>query len=105
MEDDPAVHGDGAFSSPGAFGFYPWIDSSKSYYGIISRQQTGELDPAIDPRYLLTAMMATIAAPVVMPDLIGRLWGTDATDPRFQESYVQFVRDLAARLGPRQPRG
>jgi hypothetical protein len=29
--------GDGAFSSPGAFGFYPWIDASKSYYGIIAR--------------------------------------------------------------------
>jgi hypothetical protein len=31
------VEGDGAFSSPGAFGFYPWIDSSKNYYGIVSR--------------------------------------------------------------------
>jgi hypothetical protein len=38
MEDDPSTNGDGAFSSAGAFGFYPWIDSSKTYYGIISRQ-------------------------------------------------------------------
>lgn len=36
VEDDP-VNGDGAFSSPGAGGFYPWIDSSKSYYGILAR--------------------------------------------------------------------
>ena len=36
IEDDPVV-GDGAFSSPGAFGFYPWIDSSHSYYGIVAR--------------------------------------------------------------------
>jgi len=36
VEDDPVV-GDGAFSSPGAFGFYPWIDSSRSYYGIVAR--------------------------------------------------------------------
>ena len=44
VEDDPSV-GDGAFSSPGAFGFYPWIDRSKTYYGIVAR-----LDPigAID---------------------------------------------------------
>ena len=42
VEDDPSSHGDGAFSSPGAFGFYPWIDSTKSYYGVIARaQQTG----------------------------------------------------------------
>jgi CubicO group peptidase (beta-lactamase class C family) len=36
VEDDPAV-GDGAFSSAGAFGFYPWIDSTKRYYGVVSR--------------------------------------------------------------------
>ena len=36
VEDDPAS-GDGAFSSPGAFGFYPWIEAGKQYYGVISR--------------------------------------------------------------------
>jgi hypothetical protein len=35
IEDDPA--GDGAFSSPGAFGFYPWIDATKTYYGVLAR--------------------------------------------------------------------
>jgi CubicO group peptidase (beta-lactamase class C family) len=35
IENDPG--GDAAFSSPGAFGFYPWIDASKNYYGIVSR--------------------------------------------------------------------
>ena len=36
VEDDP-TSGDGAFSSPGAFGFYPWIDANKRFYGVISR--------------------------------------------------------------------
>ena len=36
IEDDPQV-GDGAFSSPGADGFYPWIDAAKTYYGILAR--------------------------------------------------------------------
>ena len=36
IEDDPHV-GDGAFSSPGADGFYPWIDSSVTYYGVLAR--------------------------------------------------------------------
>lgn len=36
VEDDPIV-GDGAFSSPGAFGFYPWIDRSKTWYGVLAR--------------------------------------------------------------------
>ena len=39
IEDDPVV-GDGAFSSPGALGFYPWIDKNKTYYGIIARANT-----------------------------------------------------------------
>jgi hypothetical protein len=37
IEDDPQV-GDGAFSSAGAFGFYPWIDAGRTYYGILSRE-------------------------------------------------------------------
>lgn len=36
IEDDPAS-GDGSFSSPGKFGFYPWIDATKTYYGIVAR--------------------------------------------------------------------
>jgi len=36
VEDDPE-EGDGAFSSPGYFGFYPWIDSSKRWYGVLAR--------------------------------------------------------------------
>ncbi|MGH7669867.1 MAG: hypothetical protein ACRENQ_10285, partial [Gemmatimonadaceae bacterium] len=37
VEDDASQGDDGAFSSAGAFGFYPWIASSKKYYGVISR--------------------------------------------------------------------
>jgi hypothetical protein len=37
VEDDPA-QGDGAFSSAGAFGFYPWIDAGKTHYGIVARE-------------------------------------------------------------------
>lgn len=41
VEDDPAG-GDGAFSSAGLFGFYPWINASKTHYGVLSRKaQTG----------------------------------------------------------------
>ncbi|MCO5399523.1 serine hydrolase [Ralstonia soli] len=36
IEDHPG--GDGAFSSPGAFGFYPWITADKRYYGMLVRE-------------------------------------------------------------------
>jgi len=39
VEDDPTV-GDGAFSSPGAWGFYPWIDSTKTWYGVLAREDS-----------------------------------------------------------------
>ncbi|MDE0853580.1 MAG: hypothetical protein OSA97_04075 [Nevskia sp.] len=55
VEDDPTPQpdgttlGDGAFSSPGAFGFYPWIDASKTYYGILARKaQTGAYYPSVE---------------------------------------------------------
>jgi hypothetical protein len=41
VEDDP-VNGDGAFESAGAFGFYPWIDASKAWYGIVARKDDTE---------------------------------------------------------------
>ncbi len=37
VEDDAS--GDGAFSSGGTFGFYPWIDAGRTSYGIVSRYQ------------------------------------------------------------------
>ena len=36
VEDAPGV-GDGAFSSPGAFGFYPWISHDKTLWGTLAR--------------------------------------------------------------------
>lgn len=35
VEDDAG--GDGAFSSAGLFGFYPWIDAAKAHYGMVAR--------------------------------------------------------------------
>lgn len=40
IEDTPGI-GDGAFSSPGAMGFYPWISQDKTSYGILARQKMG----------------------------------------------------------------
>jgi len=40
VETDPAS-GDGTFSSAGAFGFYPWVDAGKTWYGIVARVDVG----------------------------------------------------------------
>lgn len=39
VEDSPES-GDGSFNSSGVFGFYPWIDASKTYYGVVARYKT-----------------------------------------------------------------
>ncbi len=40
---------DGAFSSAGAFGFYPWISSDRSLYGIVAKQALpGEGESSMD---------------------------------------------------------
>jgi hypothetical protein len=36
-ETDPASHGDGAFSSAGSYGFYPWISHDKTLVGVLAR--------------------------------------------------------------------
>lgn len=46
VEDDPGV-GDGAFSSPGAFGFYPWVDASKAWWGVVARSVSGGEQAAV----------------------------------------------------------
>ena len=52
IEDDPDT-GDGAYSSPGRSGFYPWIDSTKTYYGMVARYDiSNPTSPADSPYYL-----------------------------------------------------
>jgi hypothetical protein len=48
VENDPVV-GDGAFSSAGAFGFYPWIDAKKRWWGVLARESFDGLG-SDDPR-------------------------------------------------------
>ncbi|WP_043113476.1 hypothetical protein [Solimonas soli] len=58
IEDDP--QGDGAFSSPGLMGFYPWISADKTTYGIVARQKlskTAYVESAVCGRKLRQAWM------------------------------------------------
>ena len=64
VESDPGV-GDGAFSSAGAYGFYPWIDAGKRWYGIVARDdrssgRTG-WDSALCGQQICQAWLTAIA--------------------------------------------
>jgi hypothetical protein len=47
VEDDPTVDDDGAFSSAGRQGFYPWIEAGKVYYGLIGRAVKSPLQEGV----------------------------------------------------------
>jgi hypothetical protein len=47
VESDPDV-GDGAFSSLGLFGFYPWIDSSSTWYGLVATEQLSDVVASLE---------------------------------------------------------
>jgi len=71
VEDDPRV-GDGAFSSAGAFGFYPWIDKGASFYGILARDSRNEPQAGVNSalcgrlirRAWFTGIIQTGAVPI-----------------------------------------
>lgn len=48
---DGGVPGDGAFNSIGASGFYPWIDASVTYYGVIAPAGAEPLFPPNELAY------------------------------------------------------
>ncbi len=58
VESDPVV-GDGAFSSGGAFGFYPWIDATKTHYGIVARVAADGGFPSVQCGRLIRKAWAT----------------------------------------------
>ena len=35
-----------AYSSPGAAGFYPWVDGTMQYYGVVARAVLGDTSSA-----------------------------------------------------------
>ncbi len=47
------------YSSGGEFGFYPWIDSTKSYYGIIAHHQASSAYSTIECGRLIRAAFMT----------------------------------------------
>lgn len=58
-----APEGDGAFSSAGALGFYPWISADKTTYGILSRQSQlgGGFDSVLCGQRIRTAWVTATA--------------------------------------------
>lgn len=68
------------------------------------RQETGELDPGLDPAALLLITMGAAHALVVYPHLARSVFGADARSPEVVERYADQVALVIDRLGdPARP--
>ncbi|MFB9904619.1 TetR/AcrR family transcriptional regulator [Allokutzneria oryzae] len=72
------------------------IDEDLAY--VRERQHDEELDPDLDPAAILLMMMGAISAPIVMPDVTRRLFGSDPTSPEFEERYGNQIRLILNKL-------
>lgn len=70
VEDDPTI-GDHAFSSAGALGFYPWIDKTKTYYGVLARRADNEQNAGYNSakcgRMIRQAWVTGVATTAALP--------------------------------------
>lgn len=65
---------------------------------LVRRREQGEYSPDIDPAVLQLVMMGAVAAPVIFPDSVPRLFGLDASDPQFESRYVEGLHHVLRAL-------
>ncbi|MEV0839044.1 TetR family transcriptional regulator [Actinocatenispora sera] len=66
-------------------------------------QQRGELADDVDTAAVLLAIRGMVMAPVIMPQLARRLFGTDPSDPEFRWRYGETLVGIIRRLARPMP--
>lgn len=67
--------------------------------GLLRRQSRGELDADLEPAAVLLALIGMVAAPVVLPQMVRKIFGLDPQSPGFEERYGQQLRRIIRHLG------
>ncbi|WP_242903811.1 TetR/AcrR family transcriptional regulator [Actinomadura terrae] len=62
------------------------------------RKAEGQIADDLDPAAVMLLMMSAVAAPVVMPLAVRRVFGVSATSPEFQDRYADQLRRIIRRL-------
>ncbi|MFF4056093.1 TetR family transcriptional regulator [Streptomyces sp. NPDC001668] len=63
-----------------------------------ARRDRRELAADIDPASVVLLLIGAVAAPVTMPQLVRRIFGTDVSAPAFEEQYASQLRRNIRRL-------
>lgn len=66
---------------------------------LLSRQATGELADDLDPASVRLAIMGAVMVPIVLPQLVRRIFGMTPDDPAFEARYSAHLRAMIKRLG------
>ena len=62
------------------------------------RQQSGDVDPDLDPGLTFFAVHVLTMAPYIFPQIARMLSGSDPSSPEFRERYEAFVRTVTDRI-------
>jgi len=69
-----------------------------------ARQALGEVAADLEPEAVLLLLMSAVTAPVVMPQLVRRIFGLEPDDPEFERRYTDQLHRMIARLAdPSRP--
>lgn len=66
--------------------------------GLERRQADGEIGADLDPAAVLLLLYGATTAPVVMPQVVRKIFGLDPESPEFQERYTEQLRRVVRRL-------
>jgi AcrR family transcriptional regulator len=64
------------------------------------RQRDGEMTSSVDPCHLALAMQSLAMFPAAFPQMVQLATGKSINDPKFQNGYRKFLRDLAKAFKP-----
>jgi len=67
---------------------------------ILSRQKRGFIDPGVDPRHVLLAMVSLTTYSLAFPQVVRLITGLSPKDPRFRIERTRFLRWIGAALRP-----
>jgi AcrR family transcriptional regulator len=62
------------------------------------RQAAGELSPELDPAHVLLALFAAACAPLMLPDIVRRICGSEPYSESFAAQYATLLTRLAQHL-------
>jgi TetR/AcrR family transcriptional regulator len=80
------------------------VDNTEELASMRRRQDQGELAADLDPATMRLVLLGAIAAPIVLPHMVRRIFGIDPGNHEFEARYGEGLHHLLDHLTPPSPR-